>query len=84
MSTRSSKPGQLTIVGSGIASVSQLTLQAIAVIEKADVVCFVLSDPATEAFIRTKNANCIDLFQFYDDGKYRMDTYIQMTEVSRQ
>lgn len=75
------KPGQLTILGSGISSIGQLTLQAVAHIEQADVVFYVLSDPATEAFIQQKNSNCVDLYTFYDNGKARMDTYVQMSEV---
>jgi precorrin-2 methylase len=76
------KPGQLTIVGSGISSIGQLTLQALAHIEQADIVFYALPDPATEAFIQQKNSNCVDLCTLYDDGKPRMDTYLQMSEVS--
>ena len=75
------KPGKLTILGSGISSIGQLTLQAVAHIEQADIVFYVLSDPATEAFIQQKNPNCVDLYPFYDNGKARTDTYIQMSEV---
>ena len=75
------KPGQLTILGSGISSIGQLTLQAVAHIEQADIVFYVLSDPATEAFIKQKNSNCVDLYPFYDNGKVRTDTYVQMSEV---
>ena len=75
------RPGQLIIVGSGIGSIGQLSLQAVAHIEQADVVFYVVADTATEAFIRQKNANCVDLYKFYGDGKNRMITYIQMSEV---
>jgi precorrin-6B methylase 1 len=75
------KQGQLTIVGSGISSIGQLTLQTISHIEQADIVFYVLSDPATEAFVQTKNSNCVDLYTLYDDGKPRIDTYIQAAEM---
>jgi hypothetical protein len=75
------KPGQLIIVGSGIASIGQLSLQAVAHIEQADVVFYVVADSPTAAFIEQKNPNCVDLYKFYDDGKNRMITYIQMSEV---
>ena len=75
------KPGQLIIVGSGIGSIGQLSLQAVSHIEQADIVLYVVADSATEAFIRRKNANCVDLYKFYGDGKNRMITYIQMSEV---
>lgn len=75
------KPGQVIIVGSGISSIGQLTLQAIAHIEHADIVFYVVADPATAAFIGQKNPNCVDMYKFYGDGKTRMITYIQMSEV---
>lgn len=73
--------GSLTIAGSGIASIGQLTLQTIAAIENADIVCYVLNDPAAEAYIRKKNPNVYDMYQLYDDGKNRAETYFQMVEV---
>ncbi|THU91725.1 tetrapyrrole methylase [Dendrothele bispora CBS 962.96] len=73
--------GSLTIVGTGIESIGQITLQAISHIETASKVFYCVVDPATEAFIRTKNKNCFDLYPYYDNGKHRMDTYIQMAEV---
>ena len=75
------KRGSLTIAGSGIASIDQLTMQTVAAIENADVVCYVLNDPAAEAFIRKKNPSVYDLYQLYDDGKNRLETYVQMIEV---
>ncbi|TFK23735.1 tetrapyrrole methylase [Coprinopsis marcescibilis] len=78
--TANPKAGQLTIVGSGIASINHMTLQAVACIETADVVCYVVADGATEAFIRKKNENCIDLYPLYSETKERTDTYIQMAE----
>jgi len=73
--------GSLTIVGTGIESIGQITLQALSHIEAASKVFYCVVDPATEAFILTKNKNCVDLYQFYDNGKHRMDTYLQMAEV---
>ena len=78
------KTGSLTIVGSGIASVGHLTLQALSVIENATKVFYVTQDPVTEAYIRSKNINCFDLHQYYDNAKPRADTYIQMSEVIHQ
>ena len=76
-----SKSGQLIIVGSGIGSMGQLSLQAVARIEQADIVFYVIADSVTEAFIRQKNVNSFDLYKFYGDGKNRMITYIQISEV---
>ncbi|KAJ3812197.1 tetrapyrrole methylase [Lentinula lateritia] len=75
------KSGSLTIVGTGIESIGQMTLQTLSYIEAADKVFYCVIDPATEAFILTKNKDCVDLYQYYDNGKSRMDTYTQMSEV---
>ncbi|KAH8104737.1 tetrapyrrole methylase [Cristinia sonorae] len=73
--------GSLTIVGTGIESINQITLQALSYIEHADKVFYCVVDPATEAFILGKNKDCVDLYQYYDNGKGRMDTYVQMAEL---
>ena len=73
--------GSLTVVGSGIRSVSQLTLETISCLELADTVYYVLTDPVTEGYILRKNTNCVDLAQYYALNKPRMETYVQMAEV---
>ncbi|KAF8252520.1 hypothetical protein K440DRAFT_650847 [Wilcoxina mikolae CBS 423.85] len=73
--------GSLTIVGSGIRSIAQLTLEAIMHIENADKVFYVVCDPATEGFIKQKNPNAVDLYEYYSNTKLRNETYIQMAEI---
>ena len=75
------KAGSLTIVGTGIQSVGQMTLQTVAYIEAASKVFYCVTDPATQAFILSKNKNSVDLYQYYDNGKSRIATYTQMAEV---
>jgi hypothetical protein len=75
------RSGRLVVVGSGIKSISQFTLEAIAHIEHADVVFYAVADPATEKFIESKNPNSVDLYPLYDDDKPRHKTYTQMAEV---
>ena len=75
------KTGSLIVVGTGIESVGQMTLQALSYIEAASKVFYCVLDPATEAFILSKNKNSVDLYQYYDDGKSRIVTYTQMAEV---
>lgn len=75
------KSGSLTILGSGIASIVHFTLQAVSHIEQADKVFYTLADSVTEIYIRSKNKNCVDLFSYYGNGKDRMETYVQMSEV---
>ena len=76
------QPGSLLIVGSGLRSIAQLTLEAVMYIEAADKVYYLVSDPATEGFITRKNKNSVDLYQYYSNTKPRMSTYVQMAEVS--
>ena len=77
MAPKTVKPtGSLTIVGTGIESIGQMTLQAVSYITLADKVFYCIVDPATEAFVHEKNPNCFDLFQFYEKGKPRADTYV--------
>lgn len=75
------RPGRLVVVGSGIKSVGQFTLEAIGEIKRADRVFFAVADPTTEAFIIENNPAAVDLYSLYDDEKPRHDTYIQMSEV---
>lgn len=81
---KKSSSGSLTIVGSGIESIGQITLQALSHIESASKVFYCVVDPATEAFILNKNKNSIDLFQYYDNAKPRMETYTQMAKVKKK
>mmetsp|Transcript_17767 Transcript_17767/g.43457 ORF Transcript_17767/g.43457 Transcript_17767/m.43457 type:complete len:680 (+) Transcript_17767:3-2042(+) len=77
----SSKKGSLTIVGSGIMGLAQLTLEAVGAIKNADCVFYAASDPLTASFIRDNNKNAYDMYQLYAKDKMRSKTYIQMAEV---
>jgi len=78
-----SQKGSLVFVGTGIRSLSQLTLEAIQHIEKADRIYYAVLDAATEGFIKEKNKNAIDLYQYHinDEDIPEVDLYIQMAEV---
>ena len=77
-----SKRGSLTISGSGIASVSHITLGTLAHIKEAEKIFYVVCDPLTEAFIRENaTGTCCDLTVYYDKDKDRYDSYVQMCEV---
>ncbi|KAG6333292.1 hypothetical protein ID866_5800 [Astraeus odoratus] len=76
------KKGTLTIAGSGIASIKQITLETLSHIQQADKVYYGVTDPATEAFIRDKSkGDCFDLRVYYDTNKHRYESYVQMCEV---
>ncbi len=75
------RPGRLVVVGSGIKSISQFTLESISHIEQADKVFYCVADPATEVFIEKHSKYSRDLYDLYDDDKPRNQTYTQMAEV---
>lgn len=70
------------MVGSGIRGVSQFTLEAVMHIERADKVLYCVCDAASEGFIKRKNKNAIDLYEYYSDAHERADSFVQMAEVS--
>ncbi|KAJ3882858.1 tetrapyrrole methylase [Lentinula edodes] len=77
-----SKKGSLIIAGSGIASIRHITLETLSYIENADKVYYIVTDPATEAFIQEKSkGNFADLTIYYDKDKSRYESYVQMSEV---
>ena len=74
----------MTIAGSGIASIGHITLETLSYIQEADKVYYAVTDPVTKAFIMDKSKdsnNCFDLTTYYDEGKNRYETYVQMSEV---
>ena len=73
--------GSLVIIGSGIKSVGQFSLEAVSHIKSADKVLFCVADPATEVFIKDLNPDAMDLDVFYADDKKRYDTDVQIAEV---
>ncbi|KAK6340595.1 hypothetical protein TWF696_008921 [Orbilia brochopaga] len=75
--------GSLTLVGTGVRSLCQLTLEAIQEIEKADSIYYAVRDAVTEGFIKNKNNKAFDLYQLFinDEAIPEVDVYIQMAEV---
>ena len=73
--------GSLIVVGTGIRTVGQLTLESIAWIKQADKVLYVVGDPIAEAMIHELNPKGAEsLSVFYGVGKQRIETYEQMIE----
>ena len=79
-SITSDRPGRLVIVGTGITGVSQLTLEAVAWIEAADVVCYVLADPLTERWIGEHARGTEDLARLHRSDVPRLHAYRAMSE----
>jgi siroheme synthase len=73
-----STKGRLIIAGSGIRAVGQLTLETVAWIEAADVVCYVLADPVTERWVLDHARSAEDLSRLHDPGRARLHSYATM------
>ncbi|HWT12756.1 MAG TPA: SAM-dependent methyltransferase [Allosphingosinicella sp.] len=73
--------GSLIVVGTGIRTVGQMTLESIAWMKQADKVLYVVGDPIAEAMIKELNPEGAEsLSVFYGVGKQRIVTYNQMID----
>lgn len=73
--------GSLTVVGTGIRTVGQLTAEAVAWIKVSDTVLYLVSDPVAEEMIRTLNpAGAMSLQGYYAEGMPRRKTYEAMVQ----
>lgn len=73
------KPGSLTVVGTGIQG-GQITLAARNAIEQADKLLYFVAEPILEGYLRGLNATAESLGRFYEDQKERLVTYREMTD----
>jgi precorrin-2 methylase len=73
--------GRLTVIGTGIAAISHLTLEAVGQIKNANVVFYHANSGVTASYLRRLNANTVDLYEYYGEGKVRNITYVQMAEL---
>ena len=72
---------RLVVIGTGIRTVGQLTMEAVAWIRKADRVLYIVSDPVAEAVIQELNPEGAEsLYGLYAEDKHRMRTYGEMVE----
>jgi uncharacterized protein YabN with tetrapyrrole methylase and pyrophosphatase domain len=58
-----------------------LTPHARAVIERADVLLYLVTDPVTATWLEGLNSNAQSLDRFYEAGKDRRETYAEMTDA---
>jgi uncharacterized protein YabN with tetrapyrrole methylase and pyrophosphatase domain len=73
--------GSLTVVGTGIRTVGQLTTEAIACMQEADELIHLVGDPIAEAVIkRLAPGREVSLNGFYGEGKQRIESYNEMVE----
>ena len=73
------KKGSLIVVGTGYRLAGQITLEAVAGIQKSDKI-FHICHPLTEAWIKTINPSASSLMDCYAAGKDREDSYEEMVE----
>lgn len=78
---RAEAAGRLTVVGTGITAICHLTLEAVGQIKNADVVFYHANSGVTASYLRQLNANTVDLYEYYGEGKVRNITYVQMAEL---
>jgi len=75
------KHGSLTIVGTGIRTVGQLTIEAIAWIKHSDVALYLVADPVAEEAIRHLNPKgAMSLRGYYGEGVHRSQSYEAMVQ----
>jgi precorrin-6B methylase 1 len=75
------RAGSLIVVGTGIRTVGQLTMEAVAWIRQSDKVFHVVGDPVALAMIDAlAGARAESLSGLYADGQPRMHTYLAMVE----
>jgi len=79
--SQAGKKGSLSVVGTGIQVIGQLTDQARAHISNADILFYLVTDPVAEHYIKGLNPRGHSLFPLYATGKERMTTYEEMVET---
>lgn len=74
---------RLVVVGTGIRTVGQLTMETIGWIKKADKVVYIVSDPTAESLIKKLNPGGAEsLYGLYSENKPRITTYEEMIQVT--
>lgn len=76
----SERRGSLVVVGTGIKLVGQTTLEALACMQRAEKLLYLVTDPVTETWIKRLNASATTLYDCYAEGKPRHKTYREMAD----
>ena len=72
--------GSLVVVGTGISLITHTTFEAKACIERAEALMYVVSDTATETWLKRLNPSSVTLADCYAEGKPRYKTYQEMAD----
>lgn len=73
------RAGSLTIVGTGVTMASHITAEALAYIEQAEKLLYLVTEPAMGIWLRGLNPTAQTLDDLYAEGKPRHQTYREMT-----
>ncbi len=74
-------PGSLIVIGTGIKTVGQLTIEAIAWMQRADSLLYVVGDPIAEAVMQRLNpTGAVSLSGYYEEGRQRIHAYNRMVD----
>lgn len=80
-----SKKGSLVIIGTGIRTVGQLTMESIAWIKEAEKLLYVVADPVAESVIKNLNPKAAEsMAGYYQNGKPRIHAYNAMIDRTLQ
>jgi hypothetical protein len=74
------RTGSLVAVGSGIAAVAHVTLEARSRIEQADKLLYCVADAVTEAWLHDRNPTAENLYVYYGGDRPRLRTYEEMVQ----
>jgi len=72
--------GSLTVVGTGIRAIRQLTVEALAAMANAEVLLHVIGEPIQEDALLAINPAATTMTNFYADGMERSHTYEAMVQ----
>jgi len=75
------RSGSLVVIGTGIRTVGQLTLEAIAWMQEADSLLYVVGDPIAEAVMQRLNPKAaVSMAGYYGEGQPRIYAYNAMID----
>jgi uncharacterized protein YabN with tetrapyrrole methylase and pyrophosphatase domain len=75
------RSASLTVVGTGIRAGTQLTPEARAAFDQADVALYLVADPVEAALLREIRPDARSLYDYYEHGVHRQEIYERITEA---
>ena len=75
--------GSLVVVGTGIKLVGQTTLETLTCLQRAEKLFYLVTDRATEVWLKRLNPTATTLENCYDVGKPRPKSYREMADLIR-